>query len=84
MAKRLKSLVEDMPRTKEKMIEFCKSKGLNGYETEIFVRIYFYKQSLNYISYTMDFSKYGRPQRYYSVRSLNNFHKEAVIKIIMN
>ena len=40
------------------------------------------KQSLAYISYNMDFEKYGKPQKYYSVRSLNNFHKEAFMKLI--
>ena len=84
MAKKLKALIKDMPSTKDKMIEFFQAKGLNDYEIELLVRIYFDKQSLSYISYAMDFAKYGKPQKYYSVRSLNNFHKEAVIKIIMN
>ena len=57
-------------------------KGLNGYEIEIILRIYWKKQSLAYISYNMDFEKYGKPQKYYSVRSLNNFHKEAFMKLI--
>ena len=29
--------------------ELCNEKGLNKYETEIMVRIYFERQSLNYI-----------------------------------
>ena len=55
----------------------------HGYETEIILRIYWKKQSLTYISYNMDFIKYGKPQRYYSVRSLNNFHKEAFLKLLL-
>lgn len=81
MPRRLKSLLT-LPKTKDEIIEFCRSKGLNGYEIEIILRIYWKKQSLAYISYNMDFSRYGRPQRYYSVRSLNNIHKEAFIKLI--
>ena len=83
MPRRLKSLI-NIPTSKEQLIQLCKQKGLNGYETEIILRIYWKKQSLNYISYSMDFSKYGRPQKYYSVRSINNFHKDAFIKIINN
>ena len=83
MPRRLSTLI-DLPTNKEKLIQFCYDKGLNGYETEIIVRIYWKKQSLNYISYSMDFSKYGRPQKYYSVRSINNFHKDAFMKIINN
>jgi len=81
MSRRLKTLIE-LPTGKDKLIEFCRSKGLNGYEIEIILRIYWKKQSLNFISYNMDFAKYGRPQKYYSVRSINNFHKEAFIKLI--
>lgn len=83
MSKRLKSLAE-VPNKKDKLLDLCKRKGLNGYETELMLRIYWKKQSLNYISFNMDFEKYGKPQRLYSVRSLNNFHKEAIIKIINN
>lgn len=82
MPRRLKTLV-DLPTNKDKLIEFCREKGLNGYEIEIILRIYWKKQSLNFISYNMDFSKYGRPQKYYSVRSINNFHKDAFLKLIM-
>lgn len=81
MPKRLKTLMK-LPTNKEKLLEICNKKGLNGYETEIILRIYWKKQSLTYISYDMDFLKYGRPQRYYSVRSINNFHKEAFLKLI--
>ncbi len=81
MPRRLKSFLT-LPKTKDEIIEHCKKKGLNGYEIEIILRIYWKKQSLTYISYNMDFSRYGRPQRYYSVRSLNNMHKEAFIKLI--
>ena len=81
MPKRLKTLMK-LPTDKEKLLEICNEKGLNGYETEIILRIYWKKQSLTYISYNMDFAKYGRPQKYYSVRSINNFHKEAFLKLI--
>ncbi len=81
MPRRLKSFLT-LPKTKDEIIEFCKNKGLNGYEIEIILRIYWKKQSLAYISYNMDFEKYGKPQKYYSVRSLNNFHKEAFMKLI--
>lgn len=83
MPRRLSTLI-DLPTSKEKLIQLCYDKGLNGYETEIIVRIYWKKQSLNYISYHMDFAKYGRVQKYYSVRSINNFHKDAFIKLIGN
>lgn len=82
MSKRLKNLMK-LPAEKEKLLEMCRAKGLNGYETEIILRIYWKKQSLTYISYNMDFLKYGKPQKYYSVRSLNNFHKEAFLKLLL-
>jgi len=81
MPKRLKSLIT-IPTDYDSIIELSKRKRLTGYETEILLRIYWKKQSLNYISFYMDFSQYGRPQKYYSVRSINNFHKEAFMKII--
>ena len=81
MARRLSSLLK-LPTTETELIDLCKRKGLNDYETEIIIRIYFQKQSLNYISYNMNFLKYGKPQRLYSVRSINNFHKEAFLKLL--
>ena len=81
MSRRLKTLM-NLPIHKDSLIALCREKGLNGYEIEIILRIYWKKQSLAYISYNMDFEKYGKPQRYYSVRSLNNFHKEAFMKLI--
>lgn len=81
MSRRLKTLV-DLPTNREKLIEFCRKKDLNEYEIELILRIYWKKQSLNYISYNMDFIRYGKPQKYYSVRTLNNFHKDAFIKLI--
>lgn len=81
MTRRLIRMIA-FPTEKEEIIEFCKSKGLNGYEIELILRIYWKKQNLSYISYHMDFSKYGKPQKYYSVRSINNFHKEAFLKLI--
>lgn len=82
MPKKLGSML-NLPIYKEELINLCERKGLNGYEIELILRIYWKKQSLNYISYNMDFSKYGKPQPYYSVRSLNNMHKEAFLKLIM-
>ena len=82
MPRRLKALLT-LPTGKDNIIELCREKGLNGYEIEIILRIYWKKQSLAYISYNMDFEKYGKPQKYYSVRSLNNFHKEAFMKLIV-
>lgn len=82
MPKKLKTL-KKLPTKKEELIELCKEKGLNGYETEIILRIYWKKQSLTYISYNMDFTKYGKNQQYYSVRSLNTFHKEAFLKLLL-
>ena len=60
----------------------CSQKKLNGYETEIITRIYLKKQSLNFIADTMEFDKYGKMQKYYSVRSINNFHKQAFLKLV--
>jgi hypothetical protein len=60
----------------------CSQKNLNGYETEIITRIYLKKQSLNFIADTMEFDKYGKMQKYYSVRSINNFHKQAFLKLV--
>lgn len=82
MSRRLKTLM-NLPISKDNLIELCREKGLNGYETEIILRIYWKKQSLTYISYNMDFERYGKPQKYYSVRSLNNFHKEAFMKLLL-
>ena len=82
MSRRLKNLMT-LPSERERLLEMCREKGLNGYETEIILRIYWKKQSLTYISYNMDFLKYGKPQRCYSVRSLNNFHKEAFLKLLL-
>lgn len=80
MPKRLGTLV--FSNNKEKLEDVCKEKGLNGYETEIIMRIYWKKQSLNFIADNMEFDKYGKIQKYYSVRSINNFHKEAFTKIM--
>ena len=64
--------------------ELCEEKGLNSYETELMIRIYAERQSLNYIADTMRFDKYGRKQQYYSVRSINEFHRQAFIKLMLN
>lgn len=83
MPSRLTSLFK-VPNTKEQIISVGRAHGLNNCEIELLLRIYWKKQSLNYISFHMDFEKYGKPQRYYSVRSLNNFHKDAIMKIVLN
>lgn len=80
MPKRLGKLY--FSKSKQELMKLCEEKELNQYETEIIVRIYWEKQSLNYIADTMEFDKYGKSQRHYSVRSINNFHKEAFSKII--
>ena len=62
--------------------ELCEEKGLNKYETELMIRIYFERQSLNYIADTMRFKQYGKDQDLYSVRSINDFHKQAFKKLM--
>lgn len=79
MPRRLGGLL--LSHNKEKLEEICEEKGLNGYEKEIIMRIYWKKQSLNFIADNMEFDKYGKMQKYYSVRSINNFHKDAFTKI---
>lgn len=80
MPKRLGVLL--FPTSKEKLVEICNKNNLNEYEKEIILRIYWKKQSLNFIADNMEFDKYGKSQKYYSVRSINNFHKEAFTKIV--
>lgn len=80
MPKRLGTLY--FSSNKEDLEKLCREKYLNDYETEIIIRIYWRKQSLNFIADTMEFDKYGREQKYYSVRSINNFHKDAFLKLI--
>lgn len=82
MPSRLTSLFK-VPSGKDEILRISREHGLNSYETELLLRIYWKKQSLNYISFNMDFAKYGKPQKYYAVRSLNNFHKDAIMKIVM-
>ena len=67
---------------KEELEKLCKEKYLNDYETEIILRIYWCKQSINFIADTMEFDKHGKEQKYYSTRSINNFHKQAFIKLM--
>ena len=81
MPRRLGTLL--IPHDKKELEKMCDEKYLNGYEKEIIIRIYWKKQSLNFISDTMDFKKYGKEQQYYSVRSINNFHKDAFVKLMM-
>lgn len=68
--------------SKESLEKLCKEKQLNEYETEIILRIYWSKQSLNFIADTMEFDKYGKNQKFYSLRTINSFHKEAFLKLI--
>lgn len=69
-------------KSKEELLKLCHNSGLNKYEEEIIIRIYWAKQSLNYIADTMEFDVFGKEQKHYSVRSINNFHKEALLKLI--
>ena len=67
---------------KNSLEKLCERNQLNDYEREIIIRIYHKKQSLNYIADTMEFDKFGKEQKYYSVRTINNFHKEAFNKLM--
>jgi len=69
-------------KDKEELKRMCKEKYLADYEIEIIRRIYIEKQSISYISDTMDFTKYGKNQKFYSSRSINTFHKEAFLKLM--
>ncbi len=80
MPKRLGTLF--LSADKGKLEQMCKEKDLNDYETEIILRIYWKKQSINYISDTMDFTKFGKDQKFYSSRSINTFHKQAFLKLM--
>ncbi len=80
MPKRLGTLY--LSSHKDDLLKLCEEKQLNEYETEIILRIYWGKQSLNFIADTMEFDKYGKEQKYYSVRSINIFHKEAFLKLM--
>lgn len=81
MPKRLTTLF--LNTSKENLEELCKEKCLNEYETEVIMRIYWKKQSLNFIADTMEFDKYGKEQKYYSVRTINTIHKNAFIKLML-
>lgn len=80
MPKRLGALYFN--RDKTELEKLCKKKNLNEYETEVILRIYWKKQSLNFIADTMEFDLYGKDQKYYSVRTINNIHKEAFKKLM--
>lgn len=80
MPKRLGKLL--FSTSKEDLEKLCNEKGLNDYEKEIIMRIYWKKQSLNFIADTMEFDKFGKEQKFYSVRTINNVHKEAFLKLI--
>ena len=80
MPRRLSSIY--FSKDKKTLEKLCYEKDLNEYETELILRIYWKKQSLNFIADTMEFDKYGKEQKYYSVRTINNMHKEAFLKLI--
>ena len=67
---------------KNSLEKLCDVRQLNEYEKEIIIRIYHKKQSLNYIADTMEFDMFGKDQKYYSVRAVNNFHKDAFDKLM--
>lgn len=79
MPKRLAVML--LGANKQYIEDLCLERGLNKYETEIMVRIYFERQSLNYIADTMNFKAFGKEQEYYSVRRINDFHKQAFLKL---
>ncbi len=79
MPRRLGALL--LPMSRQELEELCHAKGLNDFETELILRIYWQRQSINFIADTMDFRKYGRNIDYYSVRTINYLHKEAFLKI---
>ncbi len=81
MPKRLTTLFFNT--NKKDLEQLCDEKGLNEYEKEIIMRIYWKKQSLNFIADTMEFDKYGKEQKYYSVRTINTIHKNAFLKLIL-
>ena len=68
--------------SKDELENLCRVKGLNDIETEIILRIYWQKQSINFIADTLDFKKYGKEHAYYSARSINYFHKAAFMKLL--
>ena len=71
-----------LKKSRHELEELCDKKGLTGFEKEIIIRIYWQHQNLTFIADTMDFQKYGKKHKHYSVRSINTFHKQAFLKII--
>ena len=69
------------PLSKQELEQLCYDKGLNDYEIELILRIYWQRQSINFISDTMNFKKYGKGVDLYSVRTINNLHREAFLKL---
>ena len=80
MPKRLGSLYFN--KGEQSLKELCKQKNLTEYETELIIRIYAKKESLPFIADTMEFKDKKEIMKYYSVRTINNIHKEAYIKLI--
>lgn len=81
MHRKIHDLV-DLPADQELLEEICIQKGLNDYETELILRIYWQKQKLKDISERMDFMGHGKDRHNYSVRTINKYHKEAISKIL--
>ena len=81
MSRRIHDLV-NLPVDQELLEEICEQKGLNDYETELILRIYWQKQKLKDISERMDFMGHGKDRHNYSVRTINKYHKEAISKIL--
>ena len=81
MYRRIHDLV-DLPADQELLEEICIQKGLNDYETELILRIYWQKQKMKDISERMDFMGHGKDRHNYSVRTINKYHKEAISKIL--
>lgn len=81
MYRRIHDLV-DLPANQELLEEICMQKGLNDYETEIILRIYWQKQKLTDISERMDFMGHGKDRHTYSTRTISKYHKEAISKIL--
>lgn len=81
MHKRIQELV-NLPADKDLLEEICNDKGLNDYETELILRIYWQKQKLKDVSERMDFMGHGKEKHNYSVRTINKYHKEAISKIL--
>lgn len=82
MPKRLAAGTVLFNNSLKELEKLCDAKGLEEYEKEIIKRIYVYHQNITFIADTLDFTKFGKKRDFYSVRSINYFHKQAVLKIV--